>query len=527
MDPPPPTPWADGLSIDLLLLIVAELCCLADRASFASVCHRWREAAKLANAKRVPNQIPWLLLPSPAPTPSIFSFLSGARRRIRSFPADFRRERLCGSHPGGWVTVTLGPFGRHLLANIYSRARFNLPHRLKRLPISTVTPVLIRAVILSAAPTAANCIAGAMVCGASNIAFCRPGVDSHWYAHPEIRGGHPRPVGGAAAVVPLPPLRTAAQASELRRSTLPLPVAELRPPRRPPPARVEAEAPGCGCQDITTLQDMVYYEGEAMQGFHVLTDLEEDVRVLTFKVVEADAEADASRKTFIQNRSAYLMPERTPDTMLPTLPKSTSRTGYLVVSRKKLLLVTRYYSRDSQSGVRRTLMFRVFEMQVEVSADRLQNHKASWEELEDLDDRVLFVARGCSRAFEASELHGFDGGSIYYLDDAEFDVMPLLQNEAEYRCSDMGMYSMPGTTVRPSLKDARTANKRPSIYGAETYLAWFCRADNANEEAAKQSVVEMTEDEGQRRSGGQIVGSRWSILSEPQTKFSPPIWFYP
>nr|TKW14716.1 hypothetical protein SEVIR_5G184300v2 [Setaria viridis] len=421
MDPPPPTPWADGLSIDLLLLIVAELCCLADRASFASVCHRWREAAKLANAKRVPNQIPWLLLPSPAPTPSIFSFLSGARRRIRSFPADFRRERLCGSHPGGWVTVTLGPFGRHLLANIYSRARFNLPHRLKRLPISTVTLVLIRAVILSAAPTAANCIAGAMVCGASNIAFCRPGVDSHWYAHPEI----------------------------------------------------------------TTLQDMVYYEGEAMQGFHVLTDLEEDVRVLTFKVVEADAEADASRKTFIQNRSAYLMPERTPDTMLPTLPKSTSRTGYLVVSRKKLLLVTRYYSRDSQSGDR------------------------------------------CSRAFEASELHGFDGGSIYYLDDAEFDVMPLLQNEAEYPCSDMGMYSMPGTTVRPSLKDARTANKRPSIYGAETYLAWFCRADNANEEAAKQSVVEMTEDEGQRRSGGQIVGSRWSILSEPQTKFSPPIWFYP
>uniref|UniRef100_K3XPN1 KIB1-4 beta-propeller domain-containing protein n=1 Tax=Setaria italica TaxID=4555 RepID=K3XPN1_SETIT len=439
MDPPPPTPWADGLSIDLLLLIVAELCCLADRASFASVCHRWREAAKLANAKRVPNQIPWLLLPSPAPTPSIFSFLSGARRRIRSFPADFRRERLCGSHPGGWVTVTLGPFGRHLLANIYSRARFNLPHRLKRLPISTVTPVLIRAVILSAAPTAANCIAGAMVCGASNIAFCRPGVDSHWYAHPEIRGGS---------------------------------------------------------------------------------------RIWTM-VVEADAEADASRKTFIQNRSAYLMPERTPDTMLPTLPKSTSRTGYLVVSRKKLLLVTRYYSRDSQSGVRRTLMFRVFEMQVEVSADRLQNHKASWEELEDLDDRVLFVARGCSRAFEASELHGFDGGSIYYLDDAEFDVMPLLQNEAEYRCSDMGMYSMPGTTVRPSLKDARTANKRPSIYGAETYLAWFCRADNANEEAAKQSVVEMTEDEGQRRSGGQIVGSRWSILSEPQTKFSPPIWFYP
>ncbi|XP_034594600.1 uncharacterized protein [Setaria viridis] len=294
MDPPPPTPWADGLSIDLLLLIVAELCCLADRASFASVCHRWREAAKLANAKRVPNQIPWLLLPSPAPTPSIFSFLSGARRRIRSFPADFRRERLCGSHPGGWVTVTLGPFGRHLLANIYSRARFNLPHRLKRLPISTVTLVLIRAVILSAAPTAANCIAGAMVCGASNIAFCRPGVDSHWYAHPEI----------------------------------------------------------------TTLQDMVYYEGEAMQGFHVLTDLEEDVRVLTFKVVEADAEADASRKTFIQNRSAYLMPERTPDTMLPTLPKSTSRTGYLVVSRKKLLLVTRYYSRDSQSGVRRTFIGR-------------------------------------------------------------------------------------------------------------------------------------------------------------------------
>ncbi|CAO2200573.1 unnamed protein product [Urochloa humidicola] len=455
---PPPAPWADGLAVDLLLLILTELCCQADRASFASVCRRWREVAKLA--KPAPSQIPWLLLPSPAPTPSIFSFFSGLRRRIRSLPADFRRERLCGSHPGGWVAAALGPFGGHLLANIYSGARIDLPHRLMNFEFSTTTPLLIRAVMLSAAPTDAHCVAAAMVCGASNIAFCRPGVDSEWYAHPEI----------------------------------------------------------------TTLQDMVYYEGEAMQGFHVLGDLEDNVRVLTFKVGEAE---DGHGETFMQKRSEYTMPERTPDTLLSVLPKSTSRTGYLVVSRNKLLLVLRYYCRDSKTGARRTLLFRVFEMEVQKSAKKGENHRATWVELDDLDDRVIFVARGCSRAFEAPELHGFIGGSIYYLDDAELDVLPFLQNQAEYPCSDMGMYSiMPGDTVRPGLDAPKPANIRPgpAIYGAPTYLKWFSKDDNANH---KQSVVEMTEDEALHSTGGQIIGIRWSILSEPHSKFSPPIWFCP
>ncbi|RCV25659.1 hypothetical protein SETIT_5G183000v2 [Setaria italica] len=449
----PPAPWAEGLAIDLLLLIIAGLCCQADRASFASVCQRWREAAKLA--KPVRSQIPWLLLPSPSSTPSIFSFFSGLRRRIRSLPADFRRERLCGSHPGGWVAVALGPFGGHLLANIFSGARVGLPHRLMQLPspILRVTPVLIRAVMLSAAPTAAHCVAGALVCGASNVAFCCPG-DSHWFAYPEIDG----------------------------------------------------------------LQDMVYYAGEEEEkrGFYVLEGLG-DVQVLSFDIIQVKSAPTVMKYVVRAKSIKYVMPEQAPDTMLSSLPASTCRTGYLVVSRAKLLKVLRYYSRDDQTGARRTLLFRVFEMQI--SSD----HRASWMELDNLDGRVLFVGRGCSRAFEASQLHGFNGGSIYYLDDAEFDVMPCLQNEAEYPSSDMGMYSMRGTTVRPSL-DAPSANMRPATYGAKTYLTRFVNGDNGNQQS---SVVEMTEDEARRSTGGEIIGTRWSILSEPQSKFSPPIWFCP
>ncbi|CAO2190497.1 unnamed protein product [Urochloa humidicola] len=450
---PPPAPWANDLLIDILLLIFTELCCLADRASFALVRRRWREVAELA--KPVSSQIPWLLLPSPSPTPSIISFFSGFRRRIQSLPADFRSERLCGSYPGGWVAVALGPFGEHLLSNIYSGARINLPHRLIDLDIWTVTPVLIRAVMLSAAPTAASCVAGALVCGTSNLAFCNPG-DSHWFRYPEIED----------------------------------------------------------------LQDMVYYAGEEekMRGFHVLTGLG-DVRVLSFEVVNGEGRRFSIKATSID----YKMPEQAPDTLLSSLPACFSRTGYLVVSPQKLLMVVRYYCRNSQTGARQTKLFRVFEMQVKASAQGDQCSRV-WMELDNLDSGVLFVARGSSRAYEASELRRFVGGSIYYLDDAEFNVLPYLQNEGEFPCSDMGMYSMPGTTVRRPGLDAPNADMRPGIYGAKTYLkCWSFDDDGANE----QYLVEMTEDEEQRSAGGKIIGTRWSILSEPQSKFSPPIWLCP
>ncbi|CAO2165070.1 unnamed protein product [Urochloa humidicola] len=262
---------------------------------------------------------------------------------------------------------------------------------------------------------------------------------------------------------------------------------------------------------------MVYYAGEEekMRGFHVLTGLG-DVQLLSFKVVKGEGR----RPNAIQAKSIdYKMPEQAPDTLLSSLPACLSRTAYLVVSRQKLLMVVRYYCRNSQTGARQTKLFRVFEMQVKASAQRV------WMELDNLDGRVLFVARGSSTAYEASELRRFAGGSIYYLDDAEFDALPYLQNEGEFPCSDMGMYSMAGTTTvrRPGL-DAPDANMRPGIYGAKTYLkCWSFGDDSANE----QCLVEMTEDEEQRSAGGKIIGTRWSILSEPQSKFSPPIWLCP
>ncbi|KAF8696712.1 hypothetical protein HU200_036338 [Digitaria exilis] len=441
---------------------------MADLTSFSAVCQRWREAAKLALAQQkrpLPTQIPWLLLPpsSPSTTPSIFSFISGVRRGIRSFPADFARERLIGCHPGGWVAAALGPFGPHLLANVFSGVRVCLPHRLYHASFSTVTPVMVRAIVLSAGPTAtaAHCVAGAIVSGTSNLAFCRPGVDSYWHAHGDV--------------------------------------------------------------DVA-IQDMVYYAGVAMKGFHVLTDLGE-VQVMTFNVTHVPG-----RQPFFKTVAKRYMMDRPPNAVLTGLPMPTFRTGYLVESRGKLLMVLRYYTRDVQNRTRRTVLFRVYEMQVKALGIYRQP-VASWTELDGLDGRVLFVGRGCSRAFEASQIKGFNGGSIYYLDDAEFDAKPPLQNGGQYHCTDMGMYSMGATaTVRPG-GGAPTDDPNMSpgaIYGAKTYLSWVYEKANDGKDTKKSFVETTIEEEAKHRgSESKIIGTRWSILSEPQSKFSPAIWLSP
>uniref|UniRef100_A0A0A9FFN4 KIB1-4 beta-propeller domain-containing protein n=1 Tax=Arundo donax TaxID=35708 RepID=A0A0A9FFN4_ARUDO len=126
-------------------------------------------------------------------------------------------------------------------------------------------------------------------------------------------------------------------------------------------------------------------------------------------------------------------------------PLSLSVTRYLVESRGKLLMVLRHHSGRRARG---TLRFRIFEMKLVIAPDGLS--KASWVELDELSGRVLFLGRGCSRAFEVSQLDAVREGSIYYLDDTRFDISTVLDNGRDFSSADMGMnmYKMLKTRSR-------------------------------------------------------------------------------
>ncbi|KAL6874652.1 hypothetical protein ACP4OV_013317 [Aristida adscensionis] len=461
MASPLASPWYDGgLPLDLLLLVLVELHCLANRVSFGAVCRRWREAEKHARRQAEdaqqalalpapPRQIPWLLLPSPNNAPSIVSFLSGARRRIHSLPDDIGRGRLCGSHPGGWLGVSVSPFGAKLLANLFSGVRIDLPRMLRTARFSTVSPVFIHAVMLSAAPTDAGCVAGAIVAGASNVAFCRPGADQHWIpSYPEV----------------------------------------------------------------AHLHDMVYYEGKVIRGFHVLT-----------KNLDVGAFAVGGATPFSTGARMFCMPE-CHDIMLRVLPEETMRTAYLVVSREKLVMVVRYYKVE-EDGLRRTMKFRVYEMLVK-PRPKARHHAAYWKEMRCLGGRVLFVGRGCSRAFEASEIKGFKGGSIYFLDDTEFDLSVEIVEEPQYFSTDMGMYTLSPSDdeiIRPGyVPTASSDMPSSSIYGEKTCLVGF------NHKEYRELEENISGDEcaaNAKHSRGKIVGTWSGFPTEPLSEFSPAIWF--
>jgi hypothetical protein len=67
----------------------------------------------------------------------------------------------------------------------------------------------------------------------------------------------------------------------------------------------------------------------------------------------------------------------------------------------------------------------------------------SWDELETLGGRMLFVGRGCSRSYAVAQYPGFRAG-IYFLDDRSFydeEMMFRGADERHYPCNDNGMWS--------------------------------------------------------------------------------------
>ncbi|PAN29351.1 hypothetical protein PAHAL_5G218800 [Panicum hallii] len=368
--------WSE-LPPELLGVVFLHLRCLADRAYFAAACRSWRSAAARASAPTPPPpQLPWLLLVPSAGAPCFVSLLAGSARRRISLPHGAHGARLCGAHTGGWLGVAANGWRAYALVNAFSRAWVPLPDRMRVPGHGITTCLVVRAVALSAPPTSQGCIAAALVCGVSNLAFVRPGTDRQWLASGSGHG----------------------------------------------------------------LQDILYHDGEAVRGFHAVAN-DEAVTVFVQEGLQgAPALRMAWRSYRMQRRRNAPGPRQSP---------SAGVSRYLVESRGKLLMVVRRFPSVQHGGGAATS--RGFEvLELEVQALPSGDHAASWVELDGgLDGRVLFLARGCSRAFEASQFGGFQEG-IYFLDDTRFDISLALSCGGNFPCSDIGWYS--GSEIMPGIK---------------------------------------------------------------------------
>ncbi|CAO2203838.1 unnamed protein product [Urochloa humidicola] len=134
---------------------------------------------------------------------------------------------------------------------------------------------------------------------------------------------------------------------------------------------------------------------------------------------------------------------------------------YLVDSRGGLLMVVRYiYDGD------RTLTIRVFELiNTELALVEGARPRVTWFHLgTDLDGRMLFLGRGCSRSLEVAQYNGFQDSMIYFLDDGMVAV-PSAGDRTVYSFTDMGRYDMDEMAAAPwpeGLYPTRSDNAPPT-----------------------------------------------------------------
>uniref|UniRef100_A0A0D9V2B8 Uncharacterized protein n=1 Tax=Leersia perrieri TaxID=77586 RepID=A0A0D9V2B8_9ORYZ len=130
-------------------------------------------------------------------------------------------------------------------------------------------------------------------------------------------------------------------------------------------------------------------------------------------------------------------------------------TRYLVESRGGLLMVARYIY--DEGG---TEAFRVFRFQIiQPNANDGGRPRATWVHVDDLDERMLFLGKGCSRTFEVARFEGFEEAFVYFLDESSFcpDKTAMVLHRPRYTFSDMGKFDLDAVTC----EDWPPVDRRP------------------------------------------------------------------
>jgi len=110
---------------------------------------------------------------------------------------------------------------------------------------------------------------------------------------------------------------------------------------------------------------------------------------------------------------------------------------YLVQSRGELLMGVKL-SPDFDSSAGFTSGFRLFRMARMLNLDAVAGMTyCYWEELPDLDGRMMFLGRGCSRCYEVNTFPGFTD-SVYFADDRTFHYSYRIVHDLPFPCVDNG-----------------------------------------------------------------------------------------
>ncbi|TVT99939.1 hypothetical protein EJB05_54654, partial [Eragrostis curvula] len=287
-----------------------------------------------------------------------------------------RGARFLGSFPGGWFIVARGQWRGYALLNLATGERVRLPDGLR----GSETPDELRVGIH---PSALLILAAT-----KSPALTADGR----YIVAAIASGHHKAVGWSPGMDRWMPL----------------------------------EPPGAGESHwwnmilLEGFEDVIYYSCEQHEGFYFLTSEE---RLLVF---DSEFDEDEGGVPVFGDFTFYSFPGR-----LMTAPPEAGQsvTGrYLVESAGRLLMVKRFSSPE-----RGTVSFQVFRL-------RWRNSLPYWQRSAVLIGQLLFIGRGCSRAFQTGR---FNPGHIYFLDDAEGfrDSWSLVRTGKQYRCSDAGWCS--------------------------------------------------------------------------------------